>query len=1000
MANYNTNIVISAQDNASGPLLGVGRSAQSVATQVSAMGRAMQWTGARMAAAVTLPVATAVRRMSDLGLQWSDSTNMLGATLQGTVEEMAALEDQARSLGRETIFDPIDVVNAQTAMAQSGFAAHQILGGLEHGLDLVAGSGMNANEGLRQLTDTVLALGYEMRTAEESGRALQEVADSFSYTAANSNATVPSLLEGSRQAAPLFNMTGAGVQEMAAMQGALGNVGFHGSQAGRGLRNMILRIMAPTARATRAFSDLGVEVDSFITRTESITGEGLANYLAGIGQISQVTADQLMPDISAIMSDSTMGITEQMDAVRSMIVESLNLSPEDGANIAEQISGYMSSTVESLDVMGVMQELAESGATVAQLRDIFGTYYVSQMAAMLSNWDEESGVAALYEALLENSTGYAARRAEQLMANWSGTVRRYRAAFQEMFLSIFEAIEPRLSQIVEAITSVFNRISELPQTTRSLVVWGSIISAALGPILIYSGLLVQSIGALVGIASGLGGILSRASRGVFVFARSLLSVRGALLAGVVAGVVALGQSIAGNIDNTRRFGYAVSAGIRMATSAVDWFFATVSGNEGEAAAALYRMGVQWENFSRIASELASDVGMAILESVVGHEAAQRAAENLGIIWGNLSEVVTGLWEGIGNFASALRHDLSEAVQIFGDDASAAQDGIAGLINWFAQLSESLPDTEQVVAWIDSFAQGFTSVLIPAIETAHAVLQGFLDLLGSVRDGLSSIGTWIGGEGNAFSGWLDGLDSGRMAGAAAAILLLLGPLRRILGAGRAIIRVFASLATPLRIAAGWGGSLIAGLGAIAGAGRAAVTAVSGVAPAIARILGPLGALLGGIQGLREFYNYGSEASNARHDSWMENGNSNMTFAAGQGIAGYRETVPLHAFGDMLALPDDVLLPGYLAPHRPGGAPQPMAPGEAPGDVGGRLINLEGAINELRAAITGGELRTEIDGAANVNINVTDSRVTATASSSGNVSADLNVGSGMDGMMVAP
>lgn len=82
--------------------------------------------------------------------------------------------------------------------------------------------------------------------------------------------------------------------------------------------------------------------------------------------------------------------------------------------------------------------------------------------------------------------------------------------------------------------------------------------------------------------------------------------------------------------------------------------------------------------------------------------------------------------------------------------------------------------------------------------------------------------------------------------------------------------------------------------------------------------------------------------------------------------------------------------------------PFTPGvvDSIGGGGGRLIQLERAINDLRAAITSGDLRTEIEGAANVNIVVTDGRVAATASSSGSIEANLaNSGIGVDALTLA-
>lgn len=63
---------------------------------------------------------------------------------------------------------------------------------------------------------------------------------------------------------------------------------------------------------------------------------------------------------------------------------------------------------------------------------------------------------------------------------------------------------------------------------------------------------------------------------------------------------------------------------------------------------------------------------------------------------------------------------------------------------------------------------------------------------------------------------------------------------------------------------------------------------------------MGALLGALQALREFYEWGEEQSNER--PYFED----MNFTGGQGLENYGETLRLLDYRDLVNLPDDVLL----------------------------------------------------------------------------------------------
>lgn len=111
-------------------------------------------------------------------------------------------------------------------------------------------------------------------------------------TFTSSNTTLQMLGDTLKYAAPVASSAGAGIEEVAAMAGLLGNVGIQGSMAGTALRAAFLRLSAPPKAAADALAALGVEVtdlDGNLRPVPELLKE-LAEATEGLGSAERAEA--------------------------------------------------------------------------------------------------------------------------------------------------------------------------------------------------------------------------------------------------------------------------------------------------------------------------------------------------------------------------------------------------------------------------------------------------------------------------------------------------------------------------------------------------------------------------------------------------------------------------------------------------------------------------------------------------------------------------------------
>jgi len=177
------------------------------------------------------------------------------AITRSTRKEMSMLEEVARDLGKQTIFTAKQAANAMAEFARAGFSVREIARSMKPTLSLAAAGNLEIANAA-SITAKLLR-AFELETSQ-----LKDAMDVLTFTFTNATITMKDLGEAFKFAAPVVKEAGFSVIELNAAIAAMVDRGIQASTAGRGFRQVILKLADQTKEATKQFKDLGINIDT------------------------------------------------------------------------------------------------------------------------------------------------------------------------------------------------------------------------------------------------------------------------------------------------------------------------------------------------------------------------------------------------------------------------------------------------------------------------------------------------------------------------------------------------------------------------------------------------------------------------------------------------------------------------------------------------------------------------------------------------------------------
>lgn len=224
--------------------------------KMSKIGGGLKDVGSKMSIGLTAPIVAFGASAIKTALSFDESMNKVAAMTDATGAPLLKMRTLAKQLGSTTQFSASEAAEAMANLGQAGFGVNEILAATPGLLSLAAASGADLARSAEIASSNIAAFGLK---ASDANR----VADVFAQAAAASNVGIEDLAEAMKYAAPVAKQFGLSIEDTTSAMGLLGNVGIKGSMAGTTLKNVLLRLSAPSSQARKIFKSLGIEaVDS------------------------------------------------------------------------------------------------------------------------------------------------------------------------------------------------------------------------------------------------------------------------------------------------------------------------------------------------------------------------------------------------------------------------------------------------------------------------------------------------------------------------------------------------------------------------------------------------------------------------------------------------------------------------------------------------------------------------------------------------------------------
>lgn len=215
-------------------------------------GKGMMNSTAGYAAATGIALTSKMSGVVQTGAGFDSAMARVGAVSGASGEDLLALREQAKELGKSTVWSSSQAAEGQQYLAMAGFNKEQIMKSMPGMLDLASAGGIDLGSAADIGSNILTGMGLD---ASDMGR----VGDVLVNTFTKSNTNLTMLGETMKYAAPVAKSLGVSVEEAAAMAGKLGDAGIQGSMAGTTLRTVMLRLSAPSKEGAKALDSLGVK---------------------------------------------------------------------------------------------------------------------------------------------------------------------------------------------------------------------------------------------------------------------------------------------------------------------------------------------------------------------------------------------------------------------------------------------------------------------------------------------------------------------------------------------------------------------------------------------------------------------------------------------------------------------------------------------------------------------------------------------------------------------
>ena len=238
--------------------------------------------------------------MIEVAKNFEDAMARIRAVADPNSGEFAKLRDRALELGKETRFTATEVANAMEELARKGYSANESMDLVGHVLKLAQANVTSMADAAQIATQTMRSFGLGI---EETERTVDVLSSACSHSATN----LLQLGEAMKTAGPAARTANVSLENTVALIGSLANVGMTGSDAGTGVKQVLMALttaMNGTEKARKVLEHYNLDITEARIRSGELMDilremkqSGIGNSLADLKMISGKYASPRLANI-------------------------------------------------------------------------------------------------------------------------------------------------------------------------------------------------------------------------------------------------------------------------------------------------------------------------------------------------------------------------------------------------------------------------------------------------------------------------------------------------------------------------------------------------------------------------------------------------------------------------------------------------------------------------------------------------------------------------------
>jgi len=312
--------------------------------------------GALASAGIAAVTAIATKSI-EVGAAFEKQMSVVKAISTASNEELSKMADKAKQMSKSSVFPAKEIGKAYEYMAFAGWEASEMMGALEGIINLAAASGEDLAQVSDIVTDSMTAFGLSSRDTSVMLKNTNHFVDVLAKTAAKSNTNIGKLGQAFKYVAPIAGAAGYSIEDVSLALGLMSDQAIKSGQAGRYLRAIISRLVAPPAEAKKTLDSLGISFSNSEGKARPLYEVlvDLRESMSGLSEEQVIAASRSIAGQNAM--SGLLGIVQTTDENFERLHGHLQNTNDAAKEMAEvridNLEGRWTKFINKLQVLGI-----------------------------------------------------------------------------------------------------------------------------------------------------------------------------------------------------------------------------------------------------------------------------------------------------------------------------------------------------------------------------------------------------------------------------------------------------------------------------------------------------------------------------------------------------------------------------------------------------------------------------------------------------------------------